>query len=205
MTTEKAPASGLRKELCDLFTFGKSAAELVAAIEDIIDREVAAVAAEQREACAEVIANEIRLREMTHDAAGHPFDHMRPISELEQAIRSLPLVGAEGLALHDAQVLEDEKQTCERCQERKMCLLIDTGFAGENELMCASCLSIERAESDEGLERVRLEAVRLAFECGYRHGEHNEDPVNFADTEYNSIEKVLAALAERGEKAKDPR
>ena len=65
--------------------------KLNALIRPMIESAVANAAAEMRETCAEVIANKIRLREMDHDAGGHAMCHLRPIDELEQDIRALPL------------------------------------------------------------------------------------------------------------------
>jgi hypothetical protein len=43
---------------------------------------------------------------------------------------------------------DDNLVSCARCNEMKECLLIDTGFAGEQEPLCARCISAERAESE---------------------------------------------------------
>jgi hypothetical protein len=43
---------------------------------------------------------------------------------------------------------DDDLVKCARCLAMKECLLIETGFAGEREPLCADCISTERAHTE---------------------------------------------------------
>jgi hypothetical protein len=61
-------------------------------------------------------------------------------------------------------------RTCKRCSQSKECLLIETGFAGERELMCAECLSEERALAKAALEQVRADELERCVKIIEFHG-----------------------------------
>lgn len=50
--------------------------------------------------------------------------------------------------LEPAAPADDDLVSCARCNEMKECLLIETGFAGEHEPLCAKCISEERRQAE---------------------------------------------------------
>jgi hypothetical protein len=55
----------------------------------------------------------------------------------------------------------DDLVCCARCNEMKECLWIETGFAGEHEPLCASCISAERSLAEVSADEI-VEAVLIA-------------------------------------------
>ena len=50
---------------------------------------------------------------------------------------------------------------CERCQRNRLCVEVETGFAGESEPLCGDCISIERAGQEELLQKVTAQRDAL--------------------------------------------
>jgi membrane protease subunit (stomatin/prohibitin family) len=57
----------------------------------------------------------------------------------------------------------DDLVCCARCNEMKECLLIETGFAGEHEPLCASCISAERSLAEVSADELLEEIVKDVF------------------------------------------
>ncbi len=78
--------------------------------------------------------------------------------ESAKAIRIVCDAAARARQAAESPAPDDDLVCCARCNEMKECLLIETGFAGEHEPLCAACISEERSvakvEADELLEEI---------------------------------------------------
>lgn len=109
---------------------------------------------------------------------------------------------------------DDDLISCARCNEMKECLLIDTGFAGEQEPMCADCISKERELAEAPASREReIAETRLEEAVGNPTVEEWADWIvsrhNFCEREAGESLREIALVAlrkvERTQAAEEPK
>jgi len=148
---------------------------------------------------------EHRLRQDIAARATQDSSEPDAAKELVKAIRRARHDGVKLVAAHDAALIAktlaerqaaespgpDDLVCCARCNEMKECLWIETGFAGEHEPLCASCISAERslAEVSPAMREMTAEEcadMKQFTKAQYKTAEVSADEI---------VEAVLIAVA----------